>query len=150
MPIARGRSVSRSGRSARGRGRSAECRACSSRPPGSLSQLSSSRPLPHQTQALGLPKVTAPEPADECLLSQDCIDQYLWSLYERARKIDTVKVSERFKVTVKKEGQEADGHKNSYQACRLKTSRGRTRMPQRKRACRCRNTSSAAWSEASE
>jgi hypothetical protein len=53
---------------------------------------------------LSLPKVTAPEPADECLLSQDCIDQYLWSLYERARKIDTVKVSERYKVTVKKKG----------------------------------------------
>jgi hypothetical protein len=54
--------------------------------------------------SLSLPKVTAPEPADECLLSQDCIDQYLWSLYERARKIDTVKVSERYKVTVKKKG----------------------------------------------
>jgi hypothetical protein len=53
---------------------------------------------------VGLPKVTAPEPADECLLSQDCIDQYLWSLYERARKIDTVKVSERYKATVKKKG----------------------------------------------
>jgi hypothetical protein len=50
---------------------------------------------------VGLPKVTAPEPADECLLSQDCIDQYLWSLYERARKVDTFKVSERYKVTIK-------------------------------------------------
>jgi len=54
--------------------------------------------------SVGLPKVTAPEPADECLPSQDCIDQFLWSLYERARKIDTVKVSERFKVTIKKKG----------------------------------------------
>ena len=54
--------------------------------------------------SVGLPKVTAPEAADECLLSQDCIDQFLWSLYERARKIDTVKVSERFKVTIKKKG----------------------------------------------
>lgn len=53
---------------------------------------------------VSLPKVTAPEPADECLPSQDCIDQFLWSLYERARKIDTVKVSERFKVTIKKKG----------------------------------------------
>jgi hypothetical protein len=53
---------------------------------------------------MSLPRVTAPEPADECLLTQDCIDQYLWSLYERARKIDTVKVSERYKVTVKKKG----------------------------------------------
>src|SRR5262245_24252310 len=50
------------------------------------------------------PNVTAPEPTDECLLAQDCIDQYLWSLYERARKIDTNKVQERYKVTIKKKG----------------------------------------------
>jgi hypothetical protein len=54
-----------------------------------------------------LPKVTAPEPLDECPLAQDCIDQYLWSLYERARKIDTIKVQERFNVTIKnKKGKE--------------------------------------------
>jgi len=47
------------------------------------------------------PSVSPVEPTDECLLAQDCIDQYLWSLYERARKIDTIKVQERFKVTVK-------------------------------------------------
>jgi hypothetical protein len=41
---------------------------------------------------------------DECLMAQDCIDQYLWSIYERARKIDTVKVKETIKVTVKKKG----------------------------------------------
>jgi D-alanyl-D-alanine carboxypeptidase len=50
------------------------------------------------------PNVTAPEPTDDCLLAQDCIDQYLWSLYERARKIDTNKVQERYKVTIKKKG----------------------------------------------
>jgi len=50
------------------------------------------------------PSVSLPEPTDECLLAQDCIDQYLWSLYERARKIDTIKVSEKFKVTIKKKG----------------------------------------------
>jgi hypothetical protein len=33
-----------------------------------------------------------------------CIDQYLWSLYERTPKVDTVKVQERIKVTVKKKG----------------------------------------------
>jgi hypothetical protein len=44
------------------------------------------------------PSVSPPESSDECVLSQDCIDQYLWSLYERARKIDTIKVSESFKV----------------------------------------------------
>src|SRR5262245_5689388 len=50
------------------------------------------------------PPMSPPEPGDECLLAQDCIDQYLYSLYERARKIDTVKVSERYKVTIKKKG----------------------------------------------
>jgi nucleoside 2-deoxyribosyltransferase len=47
------------------------------------------------------PRASPLDAADQCLLSQDCIDQYLWSLYERARKIDTIKVQERFKVTVK-------------------------------------------------
>src|SRR4029453_1040371 len=40
--------------------------------------------------------------ADEVLAPQDCIDQYLWSVYERARKVDTIKVQERIKATVKK------------------------------------------------
>jgi len=42
--------------------------------------------------------------SDECLMAGDCIDQYLWSVYERARKIDTIKVKERIKATVKKKG----------------------------------------------
>jgi hypothetical protein len=33
-----------------------------------------------------------------------CIDQYLWSLYERTPKVDTVKVEERIKVKVKSKG----------------------------------------------
>src|SRR4029077_20207309 len=32
------------------------------------------------------------------------IDQYLWSVYERARKVDTIKVQEQIKTTVKKNG----------------------------------------------
>src|SRR5262249_1364218 len=44
------------------------------------------------------------EAADECILSEECIDQYLWSVYERARKVDTIKVQERIKATVKKNG----------------------------------------------
>src|SRR5262249_62216345 len=42
--------------------------------------------------------------ADDCLATQECIDRYLWSLYERAPKVDTIKVPERIKVTVKKKG----------------------------------------------
>ena len=33
-----------------------------------------------------------------------CIDDYLWSLYERTPKVDTNKVTERIKKTVKKKG----------------------------------------------
>jgi hypothetical protein len=33
-----------------------------------------------------------PEAADNCLEAEDCIDQYLWSIYERARKVDTIKI----------------------------------------------------------
>jgi hypothetical protein len=44
------------------------------------------------------------EPLDECKLSQICIDQYLWSLYERAPKVDARKVVEQIKVTVEKNG----------------------------------------------
>jgi hypothetical protein len=44
------------------------------------------------------------EASDECVLSEECIDQYLWSVYERAQKVDTIKVEERIKVTVEKNG----------------------------------------------
>jgi hypothetical protein len=53
--------------------------------------------------ALGWPDAKPATP-DECLGAEDCIDQYLWSIYERARKVDTVKVSEQISVTVKKKG----------------------------------------------
>jgi len=42
--------------------------------------------------------------ADECLASELCIDQYLWSLYQRARKVDTIKVMEQKKSSVVKKG----------------------------------------------
>jgi len=41
---------------------------------------------------------------DECIDSQACIDSYLWSLYERTRKVDTVRVPEQIKVAVKRKG----------------------------------------------
>jgi hypothetical protein len=50
------------------------------------------------------PEVSPLEASDECVLSEECIDQYLWSVYERARKVDTIKVQERIKATVKKNG----------------------------------------------
>jgi hypothetical protein len=50
------------------------------------------------------PAVSSFQALDTCLEPDVCIDQYLWSLYERTPKVDTVKVSERIKVTVKKKG----------------------------------------------
>src|SRR5215475_4293488 len=44
------------------------------------------------------------EASDECVLIEVCIDQYLWSVYERAPKVDTIKVEEQIKTTVKKNG----------------------------------------------
>jgi hypothetical protein len=48
--------------------------------------------------------VSPPEASDECVLSEECIDQYLWSVYERPRKVDTIKLQERIKAKVKKNG----------------------------------------------
>jgi hypothetical protein len=41
---------------------------------------------------------------DECLAADSCIDRYLWALYQRTPKEDTIKVQERRKVTIKKKG----------------------------------------------
>jgi hypothetical protein len=44
------------------------------------------------------------ETIDECLVPEICIDEYLWSLYERTPKVDVNKVTERIKTTVKRKG----------------------------------------------
>jgi len=49
-------------------------------------------------------KVSPLEASDECVLTEECIDQYLWSVYERAPKVDTIKVEERIKVKLEKDG----------------------------------------------
>jgi hypothetical protein len=63
-------------------------------------------PDPAGEIALASPDVrtSSPEASDECLMTERCIDQYLWSVYDRARKLDTIKVQERIKVKVKKRG----------------------------------------------
>jgi hypothetical protein len=67
--------------------------------------------LPDSSQALvpetppdGKEAVTSTETLDECLTSEACIDQYLWSVYQRAPKEDTTKVVERTNVIVKTDG----------------------------------------------
>src|SRR5215475_11448131 len=44
------------------------------------------------------------ETGDECLVMDTCIDRYLWALYQRAPKEDSIKVEEQRKVTVRKKG----------------------------------------------
>jgi len=48
------------------------------------------------------PAVSTVEAVEECLVAESCIDRYLWELYQRTPKQDTVKEHERRKVTVRK------------------------------------------------
>src|SRR5215470_17997406 len=48
--------------------------------------------------------MSAVDRVDECMVAQVCIDRYLWSLYARTRKIDTIKVPEQIRVPVKRKG----------------------------------------------
>jgi hypothetical protein len=85
---------------------------------GSSAALSDPPPMPRptttSTQFVAVsptdPVQNAARPAssskalDACPEPDACIDQYLWSLYERTPKVDTVKVEERIKVKVKSKG----------------------------------------------
>ena len=77
----------------------------------------SSQKLPAETPPMQIAAPTGPdavhdignavrsiETVDECLVPEICIDQYLWSLYQRTPKRDTIKVVEQRKVTVTKKG----------------------------------------------
>jgi hypothetical protein len=78
----------------------------------------SSQMLPPETPPVQAATASPPDPVsndaqeaassveilDECLVVDICIDRYLWALYQRAPKVDTIKVHERRKVTVKKKG----------------------------------------------
>jgi hypothetical protein len=66
----------------------------------------STGPAPSETSPLGTSKIDmeAIDRADECVVALICIDRYLWSLYERTHKIDTVRVPEQVKVAVKRKG----------------------------------------------
>jgi hypothetical protein len=82
----------------------ATARAPADAPPVDLNS-STALPGPDVTGTLTESEVKAKSlETDECLISEECIDRYLWSMYERARKIDTIRVHEPIKVTVKKKG----------------------------------------------
>jgi hypothetical protein len=74
--------------------------------------------LPPETPSAQAPDVSPAEPVqndakqevssldlfDECLVPDICIDHFLWGVYERTFKVDTIKVSERTRVVVTKKG----------------------------------------------
>src|SRR5262249_1155108 len=62
-----------------------------------------SQALSPETPAEGK-AATSTEALDECLAREVCVDQYLWSMYQRAPKQETVKMVERRKVTIKVDG----------------------------------------------
>jgi hypothetical protein len=70
-------------------------------PPAEVAMVTPTDPVPDTArQAIS----TTIEINEECLVAEICIDRYLWALYERAPKIDAIKVHERRKVTVKRKG----------------------------------------------
>src|SRR2546428_6826709 len=59
---------------------------------------------PDPVQGSAKEAVSSVETPDECPVAEICIDQYLWSVYQRTPKVDTIKVRDQIKVTVKKKG----------------------------------------------
>jgi hypothetical protein len=64
----------------------------------------SSRTVAVATPADGGEASISTKTVEECSTRENCIDEYLWSVYQRAPKEDTVKVVERKKVTVEVDG----------------------------------------------
>jgi hypothetical protein len=67
-------------------------------PPVQAATASTPNAMPEDTKDA----VGSIEILDECLVADICIDRYLWALYQRTPKEDTIKVHELRKVTVKK------------------------------------------------
>ena len=74
--------------------------------PVRVATVSTPDPVQSDTQRTVRPSETlgSLEILDECLVADTCIDQYLWSAYQRTPKRDTVKVPEKKKLIVKKNG----------------------------------------------
>ena len=71
-------------------------------PPATPRLVSLFRPAPVEEDLK--PVVRVVEAPNECLVAQICIDDYLWSFYERTPKVDTNKVKARVKALVRKKG----------------------------------------------
>ncbi len=69
-------------------------------PPVQVATASPSDRLPDDTNKA----VSSGDIPDQCREADACIDQYLWALYQRTPKEDTIKVDEQRKVVIKKKG----------------------------------------------
>ena len=69
-------------------------------PPMQVATANTPDPVPNDIKEA----VSTIEIREECLVAEICIDRFLWALYQRTPKEDTIKVHERRKVTVKKKG----------------------------------------------
>ncbi len=78
-------------------------------PPVQVATASTPDPVPSDVKEA----VSSIEIPDECLVVDICIDRYLWALYQRTPKEDTIKVQELRKVTVRKKGKTVTVTKSS-------------------------------------
>ena len=69
-------------------------------PPAQLTPANTTNAVPQGTGDA----VSSIEILDECPVVDICVDRYLWALYQRTPKEDTIKVQELRKVTVKRKG----------------------------------------------
>lgn len=65
-------------------------------PPGTGGNTEALNPATQDTGSL--------EVLDECFAVEVCVDRYLWTLYQRTPKEDTVKIDEQRQVTIKRKG----------------------------------------------
>jgi hypothetical protein len=72
-------------------------------PETSSSQIATTSP-PTPDPGAAKPMVGTVETLDECYVMEACVDRYLWALYQRTPKEDSVKESDRRQVTVKRKG----------------------------------------------
>jgi len=68
--------------------------------PESATKLSMATPEPNEAD----PDVGTAEVPEQCFVADSCIDRYLWALYQRTPKEDSVKLQEQRNVTVRKKG----------------------------------------------
>ncbi|WP_225716420.1 hypothetical protein [Bradyrhizobium semiaridum] len=70
--------------------------------PDALPEQPSVATTPDAVPRTAVPKIDSVEILDECWVMQACVDRYLWALYQRAPKEDTIRVPEQRPVTIRK------------------------------------------------